>query len=106
MAQKNVVAPRLPSPPQEYDQAYMSQLLNLLRLYFNQLDNTGPMAGSTQINGTDVVSGLSFFPPPSGTSPSLPTDLDFSSLRIGDVYRDTQNGVMSNNQTLKIKTAV
>jgi len=27
-------------------------------------------------------------------------------LRIGDVYRDTQNGVMSNNQTLKIKTAL
>jgi len=63
------------------------------------------MAGSTQINGTAVVSGLSFFPT-SGTDPSLPTDADFANLRIGDVYRDTQNGVMSNNQTLKIKTAV
>jgi len=36
----------------------------------------------------------------------LPTDAEFASLRIGDVYRDTQNGVMSNNQTLKIKTAL
>jgi hypothetical protein len=83
----------------------MNQLLSLLRLYFNQLDNAGPMAGSTQINGTTVVSGLSFFPT-SGTDPSLPTDLDFTNLRIGDVYRDTQNGVMSNNQTLKIKTSL
>ena len=105
MAQKNVVAPRLPSPPQEYDPVYMNQLLSLLRLYFNQLDNAGPMAGSTQTNGTTVVSGLSFFPT-SGTDPSLPTDADFANLRIGDIYRDTQNGVMSNNQTLKIKTAL
>ncbi len=105
MAQKNVVAPRLPSPPQEYDPAYMAQLLNLLRIYFNRLDNAGPMAGSTEVNGADIVSGLSFFPM-SGTNPSLPTDADFASLRIGDVYRDTQNGVMSNNQTLKIKTAL
>ena len=103
MAQKNVVAPRLPSPPQEYDPAYMNQLLSLLRLYFNQLDNAGPMAGSTQTNGTDVVSGLSFFPT-SGTAPSLPTDADFANLRIGDVYRDTTTGVAS--QALRIKTTL
>jgi hypothetical protein len=105
MAQKNVVAPRLPSPPQEYDPAYMNQLLSLLRLYFNQLDNAGPMAGSTQTNGTDVVSGLSFFPT-SGTAPSLPTDAEFASLRIGDVFRDTTTGATSNTQVLRIKTAI
>jgi hypothetical protein len=105
MAQKNVVAPRLPSPPQEYDPVYMNQLLSLLRLYFNQLDNAGPMAGSTQINGTTVVSGLSFFPT-SGTDPSLPTDADFANLRIGDVYRDTTTGATSTSQVLRIKTAV
>ena len=105
MAQKNVVAPRLPSPPQEYDPAYMNQLLSLLRLYFNQLDNAGPMAGSTQTNGTDVVSGLSFFPT-SGTAPSLPTDAEFANLRIGDVFRDTITGATSNTQVLRIKTAI
>ena len=105
MAQKNVVAPRLPSPPQEYDPVYMNQLLSLLRLYFNQLDNAGPMAGSTQTNGTDVVSGLSFFPT-SGTSPSLPTDAEFASLRIGDVYRDTVTTATINSQMLRIKTAL
>ena len=105
MAQKNVIAPRLPSPPQEYDPVYMNQLLSLLRLYFNQLDNAGPMAGSTQTNGTDVISALSFFPT-SGTTPSLPTDADFASLRIGDVFRDTVTGATSNTQVLRIKTAL
>lgn len=36
---QNVVAPRLPSAPVEYDQRYQDQFLNILRLYFNQLDN-------------------------------------------------------------------
>jgi hypothetical protein len=83
----------------------MNQLLSLLRLYFNQLDNAGPMAGSTQTNGTDVVSGLSFFPT-SGTAPSLPTDAEFANLRIGDVFRDTITGATSNTQVLRIKTAI
>jgi len=105
MAQKNVVAPRLPSPPQEYDPVYINQLLSLLRLYFNQLDNTGPIAASTQTNGTEVISGLSFFPT-SGVLPSLPTDADFASLRIGDVYRDTITNATSTSQVLRIKTAL
>ena len=32
-------APNLPIAPTEYDQKYVSQLLNTLRLYFNQIDN-------------------------------------------------------------------
>jgi hypothetical protein len=34
-----VVAPRLPTAPQTYDTEYQEQFLNILRLYFNQLDN-------------------------------------------------------------------
>jgi hypothetical protein len=34
-----VVAPRLPSAPQEYNAQYQEQFMNILRLYFNQLDN-------------------------------------------------------------------
>jgi hypothetical protein len=33
-----VVAPRLPNAPLEYDYRYSDQLNNILRLYFNQLD--------------------------------------------------------------------
>ena len=33
-----VVAPRLPNAPGDYDPRYLDQLNNILRLYFNQLD--------------------------------------------------------------------
>jgi hypothetical protein len=34
-----VVAPRLPAATVEYDQNYINELNNILRLYFNQIDN-------------------------------------------------------------------
>ena len=36
---KRFIAPSLPKPTQEYDKSYMDSLVNILRLYFNQLDN-------------------------------------------------------------------
>jgi len=99
MAQKNVVAPRLPAATQEYDPALINQLTNVLRLYFNQLDNAGPMTGSTQFNGTDIVAGLSFFPTGNAITPSLPTQTDLANLRVGDIYYDT-----SASNVLKVKT--
>jgi len=98
VAQKNVTAPRLPAATQEYDAKYINQLTNVLRLYFNQLDNAGPMTASTQFNGTDIVAGLSFFPTGTSTSPSLPTQADLASLRVGDIYYDT-----SASNVLKVK---
>jgi hypothetical protein len=45
-----VVAPRLPVATVEYNQNYINQLTNVLRLYFNQLDNIlGQLKGSTAI---------------------------------------------------------
>ena len=32
-------APRLPASPAQYDQQFNDQLLNILRLYFSQIDN-------------------------------------------------------------------
>ena len=98
MAQKNVVAPRLPIATQEYDPAYINQLTNVLRLYFHQLDNAGPMVASTKRNGVEVISGLSFFPTPGTSTPSLPTQADLASLRVGDIYYDT-----SASNVLKVK---
>lgn len=41
-----VVAPRLPAAPVEYNAQYQEQFMNILRLYFNQLDNlTGVVLG-------------------------------------------------------------
>jgi hypothetical protein len=35
----NIVAPRLPNSTVEYDQNYINDLTNILRLYFNQVDS-------------------------------------------------------------------
>jgi hypothetical protein len=99
MAQKNVVAPRLPAATREYDPALINQLTNVLRIYFNQLDNAGPIVASTQRNGSTIVAGLSFFPIGNATTPSLPTQADLANLRVGDIYYDT-----SANNVLKVKT--
>jgi hypothetical protein len=93
----------LPVAPVEYDAQFINQVLNILRLYFNQLDNAGPMAAATQrVNGT-IVAGLSFVQPdpavPNTFTVSLPTQADLSNLRVGDIYYDTAAG-----NVLKVKT--
>lgn len=93
MSNTNTVQPRLPIAPVEYDQRFMDQLLNVLRLYFSQLDNNGPLQATVlnlssinQTTGAQVV--------------VLPTQASLTSLRIGDVYYDTTAG-----NVLKIKTS-
>lgn len=51
-----VVAPRLPTATNLYDPNYINELNNILRLYFNQLDNIlGQLrTGSGQIDGSGV----------------------------------------------------
>jgi hypothetical protein len=89
MAELNASPPSLPLPPNEYDRRYFDQFGNILRLYFNQLANPGDMGGATLNLNLDT----------------LPTDADFASLRLGDVYRDTQDGVQDGSQMLRIKTS-
>jgi len=93
-------APRLPSPPVAYDQQYGEQLVNILRLYFNQLDNPGALLAATQILGTSIVTALSFSQPdpaaPGTLRISLPTQVDQAAgrLKTGDVYYDTATFVL------------
>ena len=89
MSQLTAKAPSLPWPGNEYEREYFDKLTNVLRLYFNQLDNPGPM-GAT---------GLNF------DLDNLPTEADLATLRLGDVYRDTQDGVQATSQMLRIKTS-
>jgi hypothetical protein len=98
MAQKNVVAPRLPAAPDQYDRAYQDQFTTLLRLYFNQLDNSGPVNIATQRVGANIIAALSAPPVPGTATPSLPTEADLANLRVGDVYYDT-----TANNVLKVK---
>jgi hypothetical protein len=74
--------PRLPVAPTEYDPAYMSQMLNILNLFFQQLNAVQPIRIS-QLN-IDVE--------------RFPTQADLANLRVGDIYRDSSAG-----NVLKIK---
>jgi hypothetical protein len=89
MAELNATPPSLPLAPAEYESRYFSQLNNVLRLYFNQLSNPGDMGGTT------LNLNLA----------TLPTEADLPNLRLGDVYRDTQDGVQDTSQMLRIKTS-
>ena len=89
MAELNATSPSLPAAPDEYDRRYHDQLNNILRLYFNQLNNPGDMGGATLNLNLDT----------------LPTEANFANLRLGDVYRDTQDGVQAGSQMLRIKTS-
>jgi hypothetical protein len=89
MAELNATPPSLPLAPNEYESRYFVQLNNVLRLYFNQLSNPGDMGGATLNLNLDT----------------LPTEADLPNLRLGDVYRDTQDGVQANSQMLRIKTS-
>jgi hypothetical protein len=107
MASKTFVAPRLPAAPVEYDQRFMDDLTNILRLYFTQLDNASPILAASQNVGTaNVISGLTFAQPDPGNPGqfkiSLPTQADFANLRSGDVYYDTSGGAAT-SYPLRIK---
>ena len=89
MAELNASPPSLPLAPNEYERRYQDQLNNILRLYFNQLNNPGDMGGATLNLNLET----------------LPTEADLPNLRLGDVYRDTQDGVQATSQMLRIKTS-
>lgn len=93
-------APRLPAATVEYDVQFMDQLLNILRLYFAQLDNPGAILAATQIVNSTIVTALSFSQPdpttPGALRISLPTQVDQAAgkLKTGDVYYDTTTFVL------------
>jgi hypothetical protein len=107
MGLKNVTQPRLPAAPMQYDAQYMEQLLNVLRLYFTQLNNASPAVFASQgVGTTSVVAAMTFAQPdpavPGASKISLPTDADLANLRPGDVYYDTSGGVAT-SYPLRIK---
>ena len=107
MGLKNTTQPRLPAAPMQYDAQYMEQLINVLRLYFAQLNNASPAVFASQgVGTTGVVTAMTFAQPDpataGGTKISLPTQADFANLRSGDVYYDTSGGVAT-SYPLRIK---
>ena len=89
MAELNVTPPNLPLAPSEYERRYQDQLNSILRLFFNQLSNPGDVGAATLNLNLNT----------------LPTEADLPNLRLGDVYRDTQDGVQAGSQMLRVKTS-
>ena len=88
---QNQNAPNVPAAPTQYEQGFMNQYTNVLRLFFNQIN------AIQQLNLARLNLDL-------GT---LPTDADYDSLRLGDVYRDTQGGTLqTGSNLLRIKVPV
>ena len=87
---QNRSAPNIPQAPPQYDVPYMNALSNVLRLFFNTINTV------QQLNLASLNLDLK----------TLPTDADLPNLRIGDVYRDTQDGVQATSQMLRIKVPV
>ena len=77
-----VTPPRLPSAPTAYSEPYMSGVLNVLYLFFQQIN------GVQSINVAELNLDLN----------TLPTQANLATLRQGDVYRDTSAG-----NVLKVK---
>jgi hypothetical protein len=69
---QNQNPPAFPVPPKEYDQAYMNMLINILRMFLNQ------------VNAQQIISvnGIIF------DYNTLPDQTQVSSLRPGQVYVD------------------
>lgn len=81
-----VAAPRLPNATPEYSREYLDQLNNILRLYFNRLDNV-----LGQLMATDTTVPISF--------PATALDA-FGRQRVSQPYTlfDSQNRYAADNQ--------
>lgn len=81
-----VSAPNLPIPPVIYDQLYQDQFNNVLRLYFNQLNN--------------ILGQLVAVSSPIGIYPSGTAADAFGRLRVSNPYTlfDSQNRYAADNQ--------
>jgi hypothetical protein len=87
---QNRATPNIPQAPDAYDRTYMNSFSNVIRLFFNDINTV------QQLNIASLNLDLR----------TLPTDADFANLRLGDVYRDTQDGVQAGSQMLRIKTSI
>lgn len=88
---QNQGGPVIPVAPAEYDRAFMNAFSNVLRLFYNNIN---------AVQNLNLAS-LNF------DLKTLPTDVDYWSLRYGDVYRDTLNGTLNGGTNiLRIKTPI
>lgn len=78
----NRVPPNLPRAPETYETQYFNQFANILTLFLQQI------SAVQQVNVAKLNIDIK----------TLPTEADLSTLRVGDVYRDSTAG-----NVLKVK---
>lgn len=76
------VAPRLAAAPVEYDQRFMDQYTNILRLYFNQLDSFNSQLRTTALSPINDGSSIYF---PNGCFTSTATQTAASTTTAYDI---------------------
>jgi hypothetical protein len=76
------VAPRLAAAPVEYDQRFMDQYTNILRLYFNQLDSFNSQLRTTALSPINDGSAIYF---PNGCFTSTATQTAVSTTTAYDI---------------------
>jgi len=93
------VAPRLPAATQQYDANYINQLNNVLRLYFNQLDNIlGQLKTSADTSGLRVPYGAFSSDQSQTTTANTATLMTLNTT-------DFSNGVSIASSKIKVATA-
>ena len=80
------VAPRLAAAPVEYDQRFMDQYTNILRLYFNQLDSFNSQLRTTALSPINDGSSIYF---PNGCFTSNANQTAASTTTAYNVQLDT-----------------
>ena len=82
-----VVAPRLPAAPTTYDRQYQDQTANILRLYFNQLENAlGQLVAGNPLDYLDFKTDVTYTPEIGRVGWNIPDQ----TLEVGMEYGVTQ----------------
>ena len=86
------VAPRLLSAPVAYDQRFMDQYSNVLRLYFNQLDSFNNQLRTQALSPISDGTGI-YFPNGQFASTATQTALDLKAPIANPTFTGTVQGV-------------
>ena len=93
------VAPRLPAATQQYDANYVNQLTNVLRLYFNQLDNIlGQLKSSSDTSAIRIPYGAFSSDQDQTTTANTATLMTLNTT-------DFSNGVSISSSKITVATA-
>lgn len=92
-----MAAPRLPSPPPEYERQYFDMFIQALNIYFNTLDNPGDIRGATlQLAGyLNASSGTQALVLPTSTNLDGALTSTATTITVDSTTNFTSSGVIT-----------